>query len=384
MKPGIIVGIPTYNESDSIAHVARQIDIGLQQAFEVSLCLIVNIDSDSEDDTKDVFLNTKTICPKEYINTGSNPRGKGKNLLRLFQLCKELDAECVATIDGDITTVTPEWPLLLLKPLLDNGFDYTVPIYKRNRFEGNTTNHFAFPLLYGVLGADIRQPIGGEFGVSRCLCEYLLEQKVIGATLQYGIDIFMTCHAAGGGFRISEAFLGRKFHKPSFPKIAPMFAQVAASGLQAVIGYMGNSLKVEIRKQNAAVRSGIDEISKPPSQEKKLILLQEMRGKFFANQTKNYKHFGAYSEEVAAELQEQTPNISADLWTNILAACVQNCFEQKSSESEFNILELVEALTPIFLWRVETFAQQAVSLNPAEIEKIIREQAELFQIKLQK
>ena len=193
--------------------------------------MILNLDSASQDKTKTVFLNTKTVCQKKYYNTGAKPRGKGKNLLKLFKLCVDLGAKYAATIDSDITSSRDDWPRLLLEPIMKKGCDYVAPVYARSRYDGTITINLAYPIIYAVFGARVRQPIGGEFGVSRRLCQHYIKQPIVPAVYQYGIDIFMTAHAVGGGFKVADSFLGRKMHKPSFPKLVPMFKQVFSSAV---------------------------------------------------------------------------------------------------------------------------------------------------------
>lgn len=127
MRIDLVVGIPTLNESDSVANTVRIVDQGLQQYRRPNRCLIVNLDNDSEDDTKDVFLNTSTFCHKEYINTGGQPAGKGKNVLTLLKFADSLNAPYVLTVDADIATITPEWIVKLVEPLIAR-FDYTIPM----------------------------------------------------------------------------------------------------------------------------------------------------------------------------------------------------------------------------------------------------------------
>jgi len=57
-KFDIIVGIPTYNEADSIFYTVKKIDNGLSKHFPKFRRLIVNIDSKSPDATGRVFLST--------------------------------------------------------------------------------------------------------------------------------------------------------------------------------------------------------------------------------------------------------------------------------------------------------------------------------------
>ena len=80
----IIVGIPSYNEADSISYVVRQADEGLTKYFPHKSCKIVNVDNNSPDNTRDVFLKTETITEKVYLSTPPGVQGKGNNFFNLF------------------------------------------------------------------------------------------------------------------------------------------------------------------------------------------------------------------------------------------------------------------------------------------------------------
>ena len=87
-------------------------------------------------------------------------------IISIIKEIRVLTAE-VLLIDGDVTSFEPEW-LARHTELLLNDADYTIPTYSRNYQEGNTTNHFVYPLV-GVhsSGKAPRQPISGDFGISR-------------------------------------------------------------------------------------------------------------------------------------------------------------------------------------------------------------------------
>src|SRR3989338_2193078 len=59
-KLDIIVGIPTYNEADSISNTVQKVDRGLSRYFPEHKALIVNIDSQSSDGTSRGFDEIKT------------------------------------------------------------------------------------------------------------------------------------------------------------------------------------------------------------------------------------------------------------------------------------------------------------------------------------
>lgn len=378
MRPDIVVGIPSWREADSIAQVTLQVDRGLQHMYGAERCLIVNVDNESDDGTKEAFLSTSTSCSKVYLSTGSDPRGKGKNLLRMMQFCLEHDTQFMATMDADVVTVTSDWPVQLLEPLISRGADYTSPIYQRNRFEGSTTNHFAFPLMYGVFGAQVRQPIGGEFGFSRRFAEYTLQQKTIPEVEQYGIDIFMTAHAIAGGFTVQEVFLGRKIHKPSFPKIGPMFAQVAASALQVVHAYRERKIIPQV--QRSASSHGIDVEQKPTDPEAVKKLLERAKDDFRASHPLPSFLPDELTQKLEAAIAASEPKISSDLWSWFLACCVKEAMQEDFPTEKR--LQLVALLTPVFLERAATLWRYAVTMEPSEVEWEIRNQAELFRREL--
>ena len=74
-----MVGIPSYNEADNIAFVAKQCDEGLRQYFPDQKGIIVNVDNDSTDDTRGAFLGMETETPKFSISTPEGVKGKGNN-----------------------------------------------------------------------------------------------------------------------------------------------------------------------------------------------------------------------------------------------------------------------------------------------------------------
>jgi len=96
--------------------------------------------------------------------------------------------------------------------------------------EGNTTNHFAFPLLsHFTNGHSPRQPIAGDFGISLTFARHLNSVLWPPSAMGYGVDMFMTTHALFGGFKVAEIELGKKLHKPSYDKMVGMFTEVAES-----------------------------------------------------------------------------------------------------------------------------------------------------------
>lgn len=228
----IVVGIPSYNEADSIFFPVEQASKGLNIYFPHHSSVIVNVDNCSEDGTKEAFFNTPTKVPKIYASTAKGVRGKGRNLKNLFEIATGLGAQSIILLDADLKSLTPRWIKYFMEPLTD-GYDFVVPIYMRHKYDGTITNNIAYPMLRTLFGLRIRQPIAGDFAISGRLANCLLSEPSWDEDIyNFGIDIWMTSVAISRNFNVCQAFLGStKTHRPKDPAsdLGPMFSQVVGT-----------------------------------------------------------------------------------------------------------------------------------------------------------
>ncbi|TFH18001.1 MAG: glycosyl transferase [Lentisphaerales bacterium] len=233
-KAEIVVGLASYNEADSIAYPTTQAGIGLKKYFGDRSSVILNCDNHSPDDTEHAFLGTKTDVPKIYVTTPPKTPGKGYNFENMFRKVMELDAKVLICLDADLLSVTPEWVKYFAEPVVA-GHDFVSPIYSRHKYDGTITNNICFPVVYGLFCRNIRQPIGGDFAMSADFARHVLLQPWHRTTEEYGIDVFLTMNAIVGDFKTCNTGLGAKVHKPSAPKLGPMFIQVVSTAFLTVI-----------------------------------------------------------------------------------------------------------------------------------------------------
>ncbi|MDI6888562.1 MAG: hypothetical protein QMC78_02550 [Methanocellales archaeon] len=144
--------------------------------------------------------------------------GKGGGVRTILEVARAAGATCVALVDGDLLSVSPRWVANLAEPILF-GADLVVPRYIRDKYDGVITNNIAYPLIRSVFKADIRQPMGGEYGISRKLVEKLLEDTVI--PHHFGVDTAITVTAARESMDIRETPLGLKIHSSLTKYIEP-------------------------------------------------------------------------------------------------------------------------------------------------------------------
>ena len=287
-----MVGIPSYMEADNISFVTKRVDEGLTKYFGKLKTIIVNVDNNSEDDTKGAFLSTETQTLKHYITTPKGVRGKGNNFLNLFRFANKFKdtLKGALVVDADLRSITPEWIKYLGEPLL-KGYEYALPRYSRHQFDGTITNHICYPLIYGLLGENIRQPIGGEFGFSPALMQCWLEQKWTKTTRLYGVDIFMTLHAIAGNYKLCEVGLGAKVHKASAPKLGPMFTQVVTTLFDFILSKKEIWLKVPIVTPRPKKLFGLKKLDPPQELKINIRALKEQLHAEYAQRQKLLKRY---------------------------------------------------------------------------------------------
>jgi glycosyltransferase involved in cell wall biosynthesis len=147
----ILVGIPSYNNARTIGHVVRAVEAGLSKYFSDYKALLVNSDGGSTDGTMDVVkqasVDHESILvdqKTEHFHKIAIPYmgipGKGSAFRTIFEIASGLNVRACAVVDSDLRSITPEWIELLIKPILEEGYDYVAPYYHRHKYDGTITN----------------------------------------------------------------------------------------------------------------------------------------------------------------------------------------------------------------------------------------------------
>jgi glycosyltransferase involved in cell wall biosynthesis len=237
----IVIGVPSYSSGSSIENVLKTIIKGLKRYYPDRKAFLVISDGGSTDDTREV---ARLVDPKSYdiesiVTIYRGIPGKGSGLRAVLEIASFLKARAIAFFDSDLISITPEWIRNVLDPVIE-GYDFVAPDYKRYKLDGTITNSIAYNLTRALYGLKIRQPIGGDFGVSPALVKYYLDQDVWESDIaKFGIDIWMTTSAIVGGFRICQSKLGAKIHGHKDPTadLGPMFRQVVGTTFQLMEQY---------------------------------------------------------------------------------------------------------------------------------------------------
>ncbi|MFP4474292.1 MAG: hypothetical protein ACLFOY_01955 [Desulfatibacillaceae bacterium] len=384
-KYDIVVGIPSYNEAETIGHVAEKASEGLVKYFPDARSIIVNCDNNSPDGTKRAFLSTVTKVEKKYISTEQGVKGKGNNLYNLFGFFLESEARIGIVIDADIRSIVPKWIRYMAGPVKD-GCDLVTPVYSRHQFDGTITNHLCHPLVHALTGMDIRQPIGGDFAFSSSLCEHWMKQEWNESVRQYGVDIFMTLHAIFGGFKVCQAGLGSKVHNASAPKLGIMFEQVVHTLFDILaknrFHWLAECSEEETPRQWATAKTrdvpryGMNKMPEPQRVEIDMIKLKkDCRAEWDENREHVEKHLSHYAYTILERMFEMDfHHLDIMLWSQIVYTLLC-CFEEADEGERGNI---VNALKPLYFSRSITFDYQTWRYSVEHAEKEVNDQARAF------
>jgi glycosyltransferase involved in cell wall biosynthesis len=376
----ILVGIPSYRNADTIAHVVKQSALGLTRYFPGLRPVLVNSDGGSSDNTRDVVL--ETTVPSDVYKIATPYRGtpgKGSAFHTIFEIAARLDVRLCIVVDSDLRSITPEWMKFLGYPIIEERFDFVTPHYLRYKYDGTITNSIAYPLTRALYGSRIRQPIGGDFGFSGDLAKVYSERPVWDTDIaRFGIDIWMTTLAMNEGFDICQACMGLKLHNNKDPgsDLGAMFHQVCGTMFDLMKYYERNWMEIEgsspapvlgeeckdepevaeVSYENLLghFRNGFEELA----DEWRVIMRKE-----------NFKQV-----EEAYRLSEGRFEFSSGLWVRLVYD-----FAIAYSFGAVPCDRVVDALTPLYCARTAHFVKKTEDLTSFEAEIEVERTAETFE-----
>ncbi|WP_201029943.1 glycosyltransferase family protein [Kosmotoga arenicorallina] len=371
----VVVGIPSYNNAETIGHVAKVAAKGIEEFFG-GKGLIINSDGGSSDKTMEAFMETDTgSIPKIAFQYIGIP-GKGSAMRSVMEISAALRAPVTIFLDSDLRSVQPWWLERLGKPIIQGKTSYITPYYVRHKYDGTITNNICYPLTSALYGIEIRQPIGGDFGVGLEMVDiYMSKPKEVWESdvAKFGIDIWMTTTAINESqHKPMQAALGAKIHDVKDPgkHLGPMFSQVVGTLFSLVEEYseswmktttiektdiygdipevMPEPLEVDLKNLVAKTKSGIED---------NLDLAKEILPDDVYNIYERIKDNGKLNEEN---------------WVTLIYKLAGLFRKRELRES------IISILIPAYFGRVADFVEKTLDLSTNEAEEKIKDMMELF------
>jgi glycosyltransferase involved in cell wall biosynthesis len=376
--------MPSYNNVITANYVISQIAAGLDKYFSNYKSVIFVSDGGSSDGTlnsvKQINIQSANVKLIPTIYVGAS--GKGSAVQAIFEAARYLQVKGVALVDSDLRSVTPEWMKLLITPTL-TGTDFVAPLYNRSKYDGTITNFLCYPLTATLYGKNIRQPIGGDFGLSIRLVEEILNSPMwdYPYVSRFGIDIFETHTALAKGFKVKEAPLGVKSHDPKDPssQLVGMFRQVIGTMFTCINKY--ESAWKEIRGLSETEK--VCEVKYDTTPKPVDVSLSNTINAFKAsydNYTPIYR--SVLSKEIQAKFEQlkaiETSDVDfpSEIWAKTVYAFLAE-FHKEQKEPRSALL-LLDALRILWIGRVAAFIKDTYNDELPQAEEKIREETKVF------
>lgn len=375
----IIVGVCTKNCDNTVAGVIKAVDQGLTRFFPERRALIVISDGFSTDCTEENSRAAETTTEVFFTLQTGGP-GKGNGVRTIIEIARDRGAAAVALVDGDLTSIEPEWIERLAGPILARK-DLVVPYYLRHHCDGVITNQIAFPLTNVLFGIGVRQPIGGEYGLSARLLERLLSHELLPE--DFGIDIFITLVAEAEKMEIVEAVLGVKEHESTKqyadPEklLVPMFYQVVGT-LFRLINYYRDHIEI-VHRTDHGIRP-VERLGEMPDKRPGVVtvdqadLLQRFQRKYNELMGENAAFLGELREDLdriaASELEHYS--FPLPLWVKAVYFAI-DAFSVNED------LKVLDALRVLWQGRFLGLVRETDALSNEEAEAYIQGQISAFE-----
>jgi glycosyltransferase involved in cell wall biosynthesis len=353
---------------------------GLAKHYGGRRSVIFIADGGSTDDTREAAKEFQ-IKPwqEKIVSIYRGPAGKGTALRSVFEAANRLKVSVCAMVDSDLRSITADWVKYLLDPVLEKGYQFVAPVYIRHKYDGTITNNIVYNLTRALYGKRIRQPIGGDFAISRDAAKFYSEQDVwLTDVARFGIDIWMTTSAITQGFRICQSNLGVKIHDVKDPgqHLGPMFRQVLSALFSLMERY--ESHWRGIKGSETLETFGFEGVLEPEPVKVNLDLLIDL----FKT---GYQQFSPLWRDIfdgdsfrqisqTACMEPKDFHLPTEAWVKIL-------YELAATYRLWTVnrSKLIDMMTPLYYARVASFVRQSWNMSSREAEALVEEQALRFE-----
>ncbi len=366
----MVIGIPSYNNRDTIGFVSETASKGIHEYFPDSSCLLVNADGGSGDLTTEAFLTSKTDFERVAFTYEGIP-GKGSAIHAILELSELVNAKVTVFLDSDLRSIKPWWIQRFVEPIL-SGADYVTPFYVRDKYDGTITNHICYPMTTVLYGLKIRQPIGGDFAIGPGLRKRLLQKRWYRNAYRFGVDIWMTTTAINETPEIVQAALGVKIHDVKDPgkQLSAMFSEVMATLFRLMEDYHKN-WKEDSGIEECKIYGTMPDVHPEPI----TVDIDNLEHKFVEGLHKVLEEMDHYlPEDIVNYITEHKEDIDIDdeLWVDLIYTFALTAHKTKEYE------RVAKLMLPFYFGRIAHFVKNTRGISNEEAERMIDEQLKTF------
>ncbi|HTP29623.1 MAG TPA: hypothetical protein VMK12_28655 [Anaeromyxobacteraceae bacterium] len=216
-RPDILVGVAVAPSEKCGPEIGEQVSSALKRAFPSRPTAVVFLCPTGPHGDVQVLATppkpAQTDQPAAALERPSPTLGgflgQRSALPALLGEARRLNAPLCALVAPEPRDPAADWLRLLVAPVLEDGYDFVCPAYRRRKLDGGINTAIVYPLTRALFGRRLRQPLGGELAVSRRFGDRLLEDESWQSDPAHaGADVWLVGMALSSQCRVCQAYLG--------------------------------------------------------------------------------------------------------------------------------------------------------------------------------
>jgi predicted GH43/DUF377 family glycosyl hydrolase len=396
-----VVGIPFYDEDDTIPGVVQTARMGLARAGLSGKSIVICVGPYGSLSALDAALTRSGPdhgVPVHGFLHSRDLKGPG--------CCKRAILEAASRLDAPLVLLPPDlipqprsddvegqgfsmgWILRLLAPVREFQQDLALPRFSHDPLARAVESLFVYPLVTGVFGFRLRQPIPGVQALSTKLVRACLSASEFWSEDPgtYGFEAWLVTQAIAEEFAVCEVPLGAAEFEHRIGRIKTAFRQVTHALHEQVIIHSNWWLKRPDPIFSPRVSGAYLDVAPMRIEIELKDLLR--RFKFEFNHFDNTLLCEIVSEELRKRMErlaDTGPNgaaLTAEEWIKVLCQFLL----AYRFDKRFHPDDIVDALFPFFLARLAGYIYEVRQLEddlttgdrpgPIIIDRLVRHEAE--------
>ncbi|MGH7710365.1 MAG: glycosyltransferase [Gemmatimonadaceae bacterium] len=389
----IVIGIPSFNNAVTIGEVMSAAQAGLHSSFGAARSVIVRVDAAARDSSLELGSSSSAPASQPSSNgsepqllqlaqavDGVNPHAtaqyvkpaKGSACRSVFEVARRLRAKACGIVDADAGSPAADAIARLVKPIMQDSYDYVAPVYTRGAFSGTITSAIAYPLTRALFGRQVRQPLAGDFACSaRLIDRFVALDPWRSDVPRMGIDVWVTTQALTAGARVCQVHLGAR--GPTGAGIEAAASLDMRDALPSVLGSLFTSVErteavwQKIRGSEPVDAFGLQEPAEPEASPFDVRQCLEAFRLGVANLHEIWSvalpPTSLHALRKLARVPDAQFRLPDELWARVVYDFALG-FHQRRLGRE----HLLAAFTPLFWAWIASFVQQVATLDAQQVE----------------
>jgi predicted GH43/DUF377 family glycosyl hydrolase len=235
----LVVGVPFYNEKDTLPQVLQVIEKGLVDVQAQGNALIVCAGDPRGTEALEAIASIDLQVPHLEILMLPGSNGRGASIRAILEIADRLDAD-VLLFTADLVPeashgLQPDWVRRILEPIRTE-YDFVITTIRKNYYEDCLNTLLVAPLLEAFYGYRVHSTLSGVYAIANDFVEDLVTEIKFwdDVTGDYGIDPWLITRAIRWNKKICEVELGIKMESIYLEKLNYVFKVLAKTMFECI------------------------------------------------------------------------------------------------------------------------------------------------------